>query len=113
MNDQVERMSAGRRAWLDIVHAWPVILSVLGLVTLLISTYGTAKMTEIADARILANGATPIAAVTALEARQGVIDFALETNSDDVTEVKATVIRVEGKLDDLILLMQARAGGGP
>lgn len=108
LEPHVERMSAGRRAWLDVVHAWPVILTILALVAALITTVGTARVRQIADEQITAAGKNPSAQVTVLETQMLLTNQSVTTNAGAIERVESGVIRVEGKLDALLLLMQQR-----
>ena len=98
-------MSDAKKHWENLVHAWPVIVTVFGVFGVLFLAFFDQQV----DRRI-SETVPSSAGMVELRAELRALKDTVEDDSDDAEKaldrVADQVNRVEGKLDDLILILQ-------
>jgi hypothetical protein len=97
-----------RNVWEEIKDSWKVIASVTGILAVLVMAWVEQRVVSIHKAQVAEVVVVVPANVTDLEQKTALTDQAVATNGVAIQRVETAVIRVEGKLDDLILLLQRR-----
>ncbi len=88
-----------------IIDAWPVYAVIGSILTALTVFYFNGKVEEIADARIASQVPTQTGYLD-IKARVATLENDNGDVEDDVELIRTQLNRVEGKIDDLLLIMQ-------
>ncbi len=102
-------MADAKKIFQTLVSAWPVLIFVTLVFTTLFTAFFDPAVARIADARI---GALVPTSKEILELTRGVADLNNKaiTQAATTERIEAQSIRIEGKLDNFILLSQQRGG---